>query len=127
MPSVSTRTRSPDRPRKTGDEAVGPKLVDDTPGCRARVSPMLGRTWRVRSSWSSTEMPPSTSPALRRTPVTTMSESWSLCAASAVGAGAAAESDAAALLSVLSVLSALSALSAWAGWSGSRKASAASG
>ena len=55
MPSVSTRTRSPDKPRRTGAEASGPKLVADTPGWLASVSPMLGRSARVRSAWSSTE------------------------------------------------------------------------
>jgi hypothetical protein len=73
IPSVSTRTRSPERPRNTGADAVGPKLVADTPGCLASVSPMLVRTWRVRSAASSTDTPPSTSFSLRRIPVTTMS------------------------------------------------------
>ncbi len=41
IPSVSTRTRSPDSPRSTGADAAGPKLVALTPGCRASVSPML--------------------------------------------------------------------------------------
>ena len=36
MPSVRTRTRSPERPRRTGAEAVGPKLVALTPGWRAK-------------------------------------------------------------------------------------------
>ena len=79
MPSVSTRTRSPERPRSTGAEAAGPKLVALTPGWRARVSPMLGRTSRVRSAASSTEMPPSTSCGSRRTPVTMISPSSSPC------------------------------------------------
>ena len=88
MPSVSTRTRSPDRPRSTGAEAVGPKLVAETPGWLASVSPMLGRTSRVRSAWSSTDTPPSTSPALRRTPVTMISSSWSRCRVARRGRGA---------------------------------------
>ena len=78
MPSVRMRTRSPDRPRSTGAEAVGPKLVALTPGWRASVSPMLGRTSRVSSAWSSTETPPSTSDSLRRTPVTTTCSSSSV-------------------------------------------------
>jgi hypothetical protein len=77
MPSVRTRTRSPERPRSTGAEAAGPKLVALTPGWRAWVSPMLGRTSRVSSALSSTDTPPSPSPAARRTPVTTSCSSSS--------------------------------------------------
>ena len=38
MPSVRTRMRSPDRPRRIGAEAVGPKLVDwDDPSVDAEA------------------------------------------------------------------------------------------
>jgi len=37
------RTRSPDRPRRIGRDAVGPKLEAVTPGCFWSVSPMLVR------------------------------------------------------------------------------------
>ena len=46
IPSTRMRTRSPDRPRRIGREAVGPKLEAVTPGWLARVSPMLGRAAR---------------------------------------------------------------------------------
>ena len=55
------------------------KLVALTPGCRASVSPMLGRISRVRSAASRTEMPPSASCARRRMPVTTISSLCSSC------------------------------------------------
>jgi hypothetical protein len=72
MPSVRTRTRSPCSPRSTGADALGPKLVADTPGRLASVSPMLDFTVRLSSASSSTDTPPSTSWARRRMPVTTI-------------------------------------------------------
>ena len=65
IPSVSTRTRSPCRPRSTGREALGPKLVADTPGWRASVSPMVGRSSRVSFSPLSTLVPDRMSAWLR--------------------------------------------------------------
>ena len=57
MPSVSTRTRSPWKPRSTGREALGPNEVAETPGWRASVSPIVGRRSRVSSSPLTTEVP----------------------------------------------------------------------
>ena len=73
MPSVSTRTRSPWKPRSTGREALGPKEVAETPGWRASVSPIVGRRSRVSSSPLTTEVPDSMSPRDRGKPVTTIS------------------------------------------------------
>ena len=39
IPSISTRTRSPWKPRSTGREAPGAKQVADTPGSLASISP----------------------------------------------------------------------------------------
>ena len=57
MPSVSTRTRSPWKPRRTGREALGPNDVADTPGWRASVSPIVGRISRASSSPLTTVVP----------------------------------------------------------------------
>ena len=79
MPSVSTRTRSPWKPRSTGREALGPNEVAETPGWWARVSPIVGRRSRVSSSPLTTEVPDSMSSRLRRKPVTMMSCSSGAC------------------------------------------------
>ncbi len=50
MPSVSSRMRSPEKPRRIGREALGPKEEAVTPGWRASVSPRLGRRSRARLS-----------------------------------------------------------------------------
>ena len=65
--------RSPPRPRRIGRDAVGPKLVAVTPGCRASVSPMLGRSSRQDPRRRAPIRRPARRPAFRRTPVTTMS------------------------------------------------------
>jgi hypothetical protein len=77
IPSVRTRTLSPWKPRSTGREALGPNEVAETPGWRARVSPMVGRSSRASSAPETTEVPDSTSSRLRAKPVMMMSCVWS--------------------------------------------------
>lgn len=72
MPSVSTRMRSPWKPRRIGREADGPNEVADTPGSRDSVSPIVGRRSRVSASPERTEVPCSTSRSLRATGAVTM-------------------------------------------------------
>ncbi len=64
MPSVSTRTRSPWKPRRIGRDALGPNEVAETPGCFDRVSPIVGFRSRVSSSPLTTDVPDSTSVSL---------------------------------------------------------------
>jgi len=99
IPSMRTGARSPCSPRRIGRDALGPKLVELTPGISAKVSPRLGFRSCVSSSVSTTETLPSTSPACRFVPVTTIAWSSSGCAAAASpgvgGTGAASAPSAA--------------------------------
>ena len=78
MPSVSTRIRSPWKPRSTGRDAPGEKLVAETPGSRVSVSPSCGRTSRCSSSPLITDLPARMSSSRTSRPVTTIapSSSW---------------------------------------------------
>src|SRR3546814_13356567 len=64
IPSVSTRTRSPWKPRRIGREALGPNELAVTPGWCASVSPIVGFTDRVSSAPLTIDVPDRTSASL---------------------------------------------------------------